>query len=654
MATPYRFKRSAVSGKRPGLTDLEKGELALNFYDGHLFAEVDTAGVGIGTTVANLTPWKENFSSNSLNYVGIVSAGTYHGNQVIGTPTGGSFRAGAYTPTINDFTKDSIDELNYILGKLVPPQPDTISGITINIDYSTLPSVPNASTTVRGLCAGFTPTNNTGGAAPSAGSEYYMNHDNTITTDVETDYGPGDSGTMTAYVNAVGVGTTTFNTSFGLYAAGSNNGTYDKLVITNNTDAADSARNTGITSLFYEVFDFQMLNAPSPVGYNKAHFTHGSNSTNAIYWYEDSGPVGAPVISFSAVTPPPSPQLVYSSGIPHYKNHVDNTFTYVVTVENATGDMYYRATGSSANKLLWADTGGQLTYFTTGGTQSFNNFYAGSTQGTHPPQRNFGVGTGVTCLISHQPQDIHKTVDNTWNHFHRWDCWTPYGADQNERLNYDKNVNLMGTTARTNEVDEDNIGITGTLGSGSGNATRVPSLSLNDTPSYSGANYTWTGGGNVTLAAYEGIVRGADLTHDRTDYSAAVWLPPGPDLSGRSNSNAQYFTFQFIRSAVSEFNISVTGSYGGCWVNMPDNSSWNTGLSNTNGWANMFAAYSGSGVPNNTNSGCSDGGAMGGTSGTFKCVFGTESSTNDSNNRILVRIKLDSGDAISALSIAAT
>ena len=212
----------------------------------------------------------------------------------------------------------------------------------------------------------------------------------------------------------------------------------------------------------------------------------------------------------------------------------------------------------------------------------------------------------------------------------------------------------MGTTARTNEVDEDNIGITGTLGSGSGNATRVPSLSLNDNPSYSGANYTWTGGGNVTLAAYEGIVRGADLTHDRTDYSAAVWLPPGPDLSGRSNSNAQYFTFQFIRSAVSEFNISVTGSYGGCWVNMPDNSSWTTGLSNTNGWANMFAAYSGSGVPNNANSGCSDGGAMGGTSGTFKCVFGTESSTNDSNNRILVRIKLDSGDAISALTIAAT
>ena len=167
-------------------------------------------------------------------------------------------------------------------------------------------------------------------------------------------------------------------------------------------------------------------------------------------------------------------------------------------------------------------------------------------------------------------------------------------------------------------------------------------------------SYSWTGGGNVTLAAYESIVRGADLRHDRENYSTG-WAPVGPNLSGRSNSDAQYFTFQFIRSAVSEFNIVVTGTYGGCWVNMPDNSSWTTGLSNTNGWANMFAAYSGSGVPNNANPGCSDGGAMGGSSGTVKCVFGTESSSNASSPyRILVRFKLDSGDAISALTIAAT
>ena len=95
MATPFRLKRSAVTGKRPELADLEKGELAINFYDGNLYAERDTGGVGIGTTIANLTPWKEQFSRNEIFYSGIVSATTYHGDQIIGTPTGGSFRAGA-------------------------------------------------------------------------------------------------------------------------------------------------------------------------------------------------------------------------------------------------------------------------------------------------------------------------------------------------------------------------------------------------------------------------------------------------------------------------------------------------------------------------------------------------------------------------------
>ena len=117
MATPHKLKRSAVTGKSPTLADLEKGELALNFYDGNLYAERDcdgdvSGGVGIGTTIANLTPWKELTGKDEIQYAGVVSATTYHGDQIIGTPTGGSFRGGAYTPDKLDKTKDSIDELN--------------------------------------------------------------------------------------------------------------------------------------------------------------------------------------------------------------------------------------------------------------------------------------------------------------------------------------------------------------------------------------------------------------------------------------------------------------------------------------------------------------------------------------------------------------
>jgi hypothetical protein len=68
----------------------------------------------------------------------------------------------------------------------------------------------------------------------------------------------------------------------------------------------------------------------------------------------------------------------------------------------------------------------------------------------------------------------------------------------------------------------------------------------------------------------------------------------------------------------------------------------------------MFQAYRGSGIPNSSLPGCAFAGNMTGGTGTFTCVFGTESSSNDSNNRILVRIKLNSGNQINTLSFTAT
>ncbi len=232
MATPFRLKRSAVSGKRP--TDLQKGELAINFYDGHLFAERDTGGVGIGTTIALLTPWKEQFGGGTIEYTGVVTATSYEGeggNLTLGTPSAGSFRGGAFTLTTGHRVDNSIEELNFILGKLVPPAPTNINGVALSLTGT----AGNAR-----LCSGFTPTNNTGGAAPVAGTQYTRNTDSTITTNYITEYGPGDSGTVTGFVNAVGVGTTTLNVSFGVAAVKSDNGTYGALQIRNDKDAANS------------------------------------------------------------------------------------------------------------------------------------------------------------------------------------------------------------------------------------------------------------------------------------------------------------------------------------------------------------------------------------------------------------------------------
>ena len=86
--------------------------------------------------------------------------------------------------TINsDHTKDSINELNFILGKLVP-----IHQIQFNV------AVDLTNDTEHFLCAGFTPTNNTGGVAPdqTGTTSYVRNTTSQVTTD-PLKFGPGGS-----------------------------------------------------------------------------------------------------------------------------------------------------------------------------------------------------------------------------------------------------------------------------------------------------------------------------------------------------------------------------------------------------------------------------------------------------------------------------
>jgi len=600
----------ASGTERLVLTNLTSGTMvsAATTSDVTFNANTDTFHIGTGVTIFGGT-------------TGIVSAISYNGDLTIGTPTGG-FKTGAFTINNTDKTKDSINELNNILGKLVPSPPDTINGVSITLT--------NTAGTGR-LCQGFTPTNNTGGSAPVAGTQYTRNTDSTVTTTYITEYGPGDSGTVTGFVNAVGVGTTTL-------ATGDNSGTYGSIQIANNEDASNSTRNTGIASGFYEIYDLRMVNGASPDGFNLAKFTQGSSTTGSVFWYEDPSTVGAPVISFGAVNLPASPTLSYSSGIPHYTESTNNNFTYVMTVTNASGDMY------TQNSFVNSD--GQTSAFQNPGNKSYTNFASG----TNPPARNYGVGTGVTTLITQTPRNLHATV--TSNIFTSFDASTPYGSHNNQRVGFTTDFNIMGTTADfTNNVDEDAIECTvGSLTGGS--ATRVPGISATDNPSQSGASYSWGGGSAGSIATYEATVRGGDLRHDQTDYSTG-YLPVGPNYSA-SRSGSQYFQFQFIQSSISEFQISYTGSLAGCWVCMPDNSTWTTSLSGVNGWADMFQAYKGSGVPTTAEPGCASGGVMDTNGGTFTCVFGTESSSNDSNNRVLIRFKLTSGNSISDISLSDT
>lgn len=559
---------------------------------------------------------------------GIVTAGILtatdeiHGDLVIGTPTGG-FQRGAVAIATDWFTKDAVDDINFILGKLVPKPPTTIVGAAFTVTTSLFGK----------LCTGFTPINNTDGElspSPTAGTQYNRNTSNLVSSQYITQYGPGDAGTVVAFINSIGVGTATLST-------GVNDGTYGSLQIANDKDAFFSTRNTGIASEFYEVYDARIINATSPDGFNKAFIRHTvtgvANTTQKYYWYEDPSTVTAPVLTFSTPEPPVSPVLSYSSGVPHFTESASNAFSYVLTCENATGDMYLHNTDN------FCTTGGQTSGFQTPGNKTYINFQGG----TNPPSRNFGVGTGVTTLVTQSPVNTHIQVSAASDKFSTFTATTPYGGSGAQRPTITQLVNIMGTTATTSKIDEDNILIS-SLGTGSGNSIRTQAGSGADNPSPTFVTWDPT----ISIASYESAVVGGVLTHNQVNYSTGYY-PVGPNYSsGRSGS--QYIQFQILRSAVSGFKIVVTGTYAGCWVCMPNNSTWTTSLSGVNGWANMFAAYRGSGVPTTAQPGCALGGNMTGSSGTFTCTFGTESSSNDSNNRILVRFKLNSGNSITALS----
>jgi hypothetical protein len=59
-----RIKRSAVAGRIPSVDQVPLGELALNTWDGQLYA---SKNVGLGTTVVAVNPWLVGTGTDSYN-----------------------------------------------------------------------------------------------------------------------------------------------------------------------------------------------------------------------------------------------------------------------------------------------------------------------------------------------------------------------------------------------------------------------------------------------------------------------------------------------------------------------------------------------------------------------------------------------------------
>jgi hypothetical protein len=174
-----------------------------------------------------------------------------------------------------------------------------------------------------------------------------------------------------------------------------------------------------------------------------------------------------------------------------------------------------------------------------------------------------------------------------------------------------------------------------------------------DTPVISG-NTTFNSQ-TSTLQTYDATIVAGILKNDTTNYSTG-YLPVGPNLSGQGAN--QYFTFRFARTSVSKFDVRWTGTIAGLWVALPG-STIDTS-STLNGWLDLSVAYAGAGVPGAGSGGNgSNGAALGGiaplnsaqTNKSVTATFGTVSSSSTVSNEIFVRIKLTSGQSVTALSL---
>ena len=140
-----------------------------------------------------------NINANSLSILG---------NAIpIGNSSQGNLVSNAVSLTANTTVTNSIALINQVLGKLVPPPPPAFPG------NQTL-SITSSGTSAR--MADFTQTNNTAqpnaNVTVSAGTLLTVYRSANYNTNTIANTGPGDSGTITAFVNGAAAGTVTLNT----------------------------------------------------------------------------------------------------------------------------------------------------------------------------------------------------------------------------------------------------------------------------------------------------------------------------------------------------------------------------------------------------------------------------------------------------------
>jgi hypothetical protein len=540
--------------------------------------------------------------------------------------------------------------------KSVPSAPSGLSSKTINLADSAQGTSPK-------LCAGF--DDNTGAATTlSAGDSLATStarrytSTTTIDTSTASNFYNGATGTLAAEINASNDGTKTFTSTEG------ETGTFTSLVVSSNVDYDQVV--ASYPQRFYLVASAKItknLSAYS-VGVNAQRLTHTTTgNTNYVHVVKDDI-TATPTTTIGTVSEGTQGTYRYVSGIPYYNTGSPTLNVTGTTVANFTGQAYQ---DTSSPHEIDNDTNQEST---TGDVITNTDFTYANVDGASSmltggvPNTDTGVSSAYTLGTLSVPitSSSVKAVKTIRARSKNANGTGSYNSSATK-------IQVYRATPTLLDDEADGITVSDSLGAGfDDDAVRIAGFgSLSgDTPSLfdsSNANYytdsAWSGA--VTVAGTnEAISRFGTIKHFTTDLSSG-YLPVGPDLN-TGRSGAQYFTFAFRRTTMANFTVRLSGTVSGVFIAAPGTAI--DSASSLNGWLDAGITYGGSGVPGaNTGSGGNGSNGCAFTSGdriidgtsysnsTFTLTLGSENATNATGNNVLVRIKLESGDSITALSI---
>jgi hypothetical protein len=534
-----------------------------------------------------------------------------------------------------DLTAQTDAESLTIALKAVPSAPASLSAksITLNDAYDgTLPK----------LAHGF--TDNSTSAPLSAAAD--------LTTTTARRYTSGTIDTSVA------------NDAYKTFSASLNEtGTFTSLVVSQQVDYNDI--DGSYPSNFYQVFDAKITKALSgySVGVNDERLEHSTTgNTNYVAVVKDNLTATPTFGSVGALSAGTNGTFRYVSGIPYYNSGSPTVNITGMTINDLVGQAYTNQTN-----IVEVDSG--------------TNAESTSSNATNANDYSYSDIDGATTMLS---SGIPKINTGTSSAYAVGSLSVPITASSVRTVETIKararNVNgisgyteLSATkiavhTESQSGVNETAIPVSDSLGDGTytDDGVRIFDFSASsaNTPSFSSSTNYFTNSLYAESAdpgvegTKEATVRLGLLKYDVTDYSSG-YLPVGPDRSG--DTGTQYFTFAFRRRVVANFDINITGTIAGIWYCSPGTIL--TAASGLNGWVEATTQYAGVGLPG-TDAGNGGNGSSGGAftgadvvptgssiNASYTMTLGTANMSNATNNVVMVRIALTSGQSISSLSI---